>query len=179
MILLLMLLWRLLLLPIDWTDFLFNFKDGKDLWVLLFNSMKRELPKVARILSKINRTNIRYTFYITKNIGKDIPRCTFIAMNGTSLLYNRCFVINELRNLAIESIQTTHYMIIDSDGIISSRISSFCLFSRNHASKSSGFYSSIIRWKEYSSVSTVSTFTNNFTTMYFWRELFLCVFYIE
>ena len=40
---------------------------------------EEELPKVARILSKINRTNIRYTFYITKNIGKDIPRCTFIA----------------------------------------------------------------------------------------------------
>ena len=98
---------------------------------------EEELPRVARILSKINRTNIRYTLYITKNIGKNIPRCTFIAMNGTSLFYNRCFVINELRNLAIESIQTTHFMIIDSDGIISSRNSSFYLFSRNHASKSS------------------------------------------
>ena len=122
-----------------------QFKRWKGPMSLAIQLDEEELPKVARILSKINRTNIRYTFYITKNIGKDIPRCTFIAMNGTSLLYNRCFVINELRNLAIESIQTTHYMLIDSDGIISSKISSFCLFSRNHASKSSGFYSSIIR----------------------------------
>ena len=98
---------------------------------------EEELPRVARILSKINRTNIRYTLYITKNIGKNIPRCTFIAMNGTSLFYNRCFVINELRNLAIESIQTTHFMLIDSDGIISSKNSNFYSFFRNHASKSS------------------------------------------
>lgn len=105
---------------------------------------EEELPTVARILSKINRTNIRYTLYITKNIGKNIPRCTFIAMNGTSLFYNRCFVINELRNLTIESIQTTHFMIIDSDGIISSKNSDFYSFFRNHASKFSCFYSSFI-----------------------------------
>ena len=139
---------------------------------------EEELPTVARILSKINRTNIHYTLYITKNIGKNIPRCSFIAMNGTSLFYNRCFVINELRNLAIESIQTTHFMLIDSDGVISSKNSNFYSFFRNHASKSSCFYSSFIRWKEYTSVSTVSTFTINSTTMCYWRKLFSCVFYI-
>ena len=42
---------------------------------------EEELPRVARILSKINRTNIHYTLYITKNIGKNIHCCTFKAMN--------------------------------------------------------------------------------------------------
>ena len=106
---------------------------------------EEELPKVAKYLSKMTRSNVRFTLYVVRNIRKMIKHCSFITLNGSSVFYDRCFVINELRNLAIESIQTTHFMLIDSDGIISSKISSFCLFSRNHASISSGFYSSIIR----------------------------------
>ena len=94
---------------------------------------EEELPKVAKYLSKMTRSNVRFTLYVVRNIGKMIKHCSFITMNGSSVFYDRCFVINELRNLAIETIQTTHFMLIDGDSIISS-ISCDMLFDcRNHS----------------------------------------------
>lgn len=79
-----------------------------------------ELPGVARILSSIKRGNIRWTLYIVKRQPYS-DHCTFVSMNGTKVKYENCFVVNELRNLAIETIRTTHFLIVDGDGIISSR----------------------------------------------------------
>ena len=78
-----------------------------------------ELEDTAKIVSSIERKNIRFTFYVLKN-SSDKHRCSFISLNGTNVYYNSCFVINELRNLAIETIETTHFMIVDGDAIISS-----------------------------------------------------------
>ena len=94
---------------------------------------EEELPKVAKYLSKMTRSNVRFTLYVVRNIRKMIKHCSFITLNGSSVFYDRCFVINELRNLAIETIQTTHFMLIDGDSIISS-ISCDMLFDcRNHS----------------------------------------------
>ncbi len=93
---------------------------------------EEELRTVSQRISKINRNDIRFTLYIVKKTKKNIPRCSFIAMNGTRVLYDRCFVINELRNLAIETIQTTHFMLIDGDSIISSIYFVLLLLYRYH-----------------------------------------------
>ena len=94
---------------------------------------EEELPKVAKLLGRMTRSNVRFTLYIVKNTGKIIPRCSFITMNGSIVLYDRCFVINELRNLAIETIQTTHFMLIDGDSIISSISFILLFYSRNYS----------------------------------------------
>ena len=47
-------------------------------------------------------------------------RCSFQTINNMTTYYRLCFAINVLRNLAIETIRTTHYMIVDGDSIISS-----------------------------------------------------------
>ena len=94
---------------------------------------EEELPKVAKLLGRMTRSNVRFTLYVVKNTGKIIPRCSFIAMNASSVLYDRCFVINELRNLAIETIQTTRFMLIDGDSIISSISFVLLLYSRNYS----------------------------------------------
>ena len=93
---------------------------------------EEELRTVSQRISKINRNDIRFTLYIVKKAKKNTQRCSFIAMNGTCVLYDRCFVINELRNLVIETIQTTHFMLIDGDSIISSIYFVLLLLYRYH-----------------------------------------------
>ena len=77
-----------------------------------------ELPIVAQVISIINRRNIRFTLYVVKKSGKS--GCNYISETKKVIHFNQCFVINELRNLAIETIQTTNFMVIDGDGILSS-----------------------------------------------------------
>ena len=74
-----------------------------------------ELPTVAQVISTINRPNIRFTLYIAKDSG-----CDYVSESMKVYHFNNCFVINELRDLAIETIETTHFMVIDGDGILSS-----------------------------------------------------------
>lgn len=81
---------------------------------------EEELQETIKIINSIHRKNIRFTFYIVKQLQDNNYHCSFVSMNGTIVYYDSCFVINELRNLAIESIQTTHFMLIDGDAIISS-----------------------------------------------------------
>ena len=74
-----------------------------------------ELPTIAQVISTINRPNIRFTLYIAKNSS-----CNYVAESMKVYHFDHCFVINELRDLAIETIETTHFMVIDGDGILSS-----------------------------------------------------------
>ena len=74
-----------------------------------------ELPTIAQVISTINRPNIRFTLYIAKNSS-----CNYVAESRKVYHFDHCFVINELRDLAIETIETTHFMVIDGDGILSS-----------------------------------------------------------
>lgn len=79
-----------------------------------------ELMDTALIVTSARRRNIRFTFYIVKTPAKGKTPCTFMSLNRTTVFYDSCFAINVLRNLAIETIRTTHFMIIDGDGILSS-----------------------------------------------------------
>lgn len=81
---------------------------------------EEELQETVKIINSIHRKNIRFTFYVVKQLPTNNYHCSFISMNRTTVYYDSCFVINELRNLAIESIHTTHFMLIDGDAIISS-----------------------------------------------------------
>ena len=80
---------------------------------------EEDLVDLFRIISIIKRNNIRFTFYIVKKPVESNYRCTFKSLNGTDVFYESCYAINVLRNLAIETIETSHFMIIDGDGIIS------------------------------------------------------------
>ena len=81
-----------------------------------------EINSLFSIISSIKRENIRFTFYIIKKT-KSEKRCSFKMKNGEYFYLYSCYVINELRNLAIETIQTSHFMIIDGDAILSCNIS--------------------------------------------------------
>ena len=81
---------------------------------------EEEFRSTMKSIELINRENIRFTFYIVKASHSKQPRCTYITKKGKTVSFETCFVINELRNLAIETIQTTHFMILDGDGILSS-----------------------------------------------------------
>ena len=80
---------------------------------------EEDLVDLIQIVNAIRRDNIRFTFYIVIKPIESNYRCIFKSLNGTDVLYESCYVINVLRNLAIETIKTSHFMIIDGDGIIS------------------------------------------------------------
>lgn len=80
---------------------------------------EEEFEETVKVVSAISRKNIRITFYIIKEQPNQEYHCTFISMNRTNVHYSTCFVFNELRDLAIESIQTTHFLLTDGDAIIS------------------------------------------------------------
>ena len=82
---------------------------------------EEELDEMVNVIGKIHRNNIRFTFYVIKKKPANKPRCSFITMNGKTISLQNCFVCNVLRNLAIETIKTSHFLLIDGDGIISSR----------------------------------------------------------
>lgn len=75
-----------------------------------------ELEEVAAVITRIQRPNIRFTLYILKKTDKHF-KCTFFQLDK-SIAYESCYAINILRNLAIETIQTSHYLISDGDAIL-------------------------------------------------------------
>ena len=80
---------------------------------------EEEFEETVKIVNAIHRKNIRITFYIIKEKPKSNYHCKFISKKGIKIRYTTCFVFNELRDLAIESIQTTHFLLTDGDSIIS------------------------------------------------------------
>ena len=68
-----------------------------------------------RVLEYAGLGRIVFTVYVTKTITSNtIP--FYVQQNGTHLNYpNGFYPINTLRNLAIESISTTHLLIADTD----------------------------------------------------------------
>lgn len=80
---------------------------------------ENELSTVAQVVTSIKRGNIRFTLYVVRKNTQD-SGCNYVSRSKTVVHFNQCFVINELRNLAIETIRTTHFMVIDGDGILSS-----------------------------------------------------------
>ena len=78
-----------------------------------------ELEQMASTLLSLSRRDIRFTLYIVKKRTLSI-KCTIQTMKNKTERLQSCFVINELRNLAIETIRTTHYLLVDGDGLVSS-----------------------------------------------------------
>ena len=68
-----------------------------------------------RVLEYAGLERIVFTVYVTKTITNNtIP--FYVQQNGTHLNYpNGFYPINTLRNLAIESISTTHLLVADTD----------------------------------------------------------------
>lgn len=82
---------------------------------------EEELEEVANVLTSFQRPNVRYTFYVIKQ-SSHAKKCSFVSFKKKKVKYESCFVVNELRNLAIETIQTTHFIITDGDGLLSGMI---------------------------------------------------------
>lgn len=100
-----------------------HFSRWKGEMSIVIQCNEEEIMDLITVISDIKRMNIRFTFYIVKHLDVE-SKCSFKTKDGSLIYYKTCYVINELRNLAIETIQTTHYMLIDGDAIISC-ISSF------------------------------------------------------
>ena len=83
---------------------------------------ENELEEVLLTVFKYQRYNIIYTLYV---IPQDAI-CYYNSLSGEQVNHTSCYDVNVLRNLAIETIRTSHFMIVDGDGIISSI--SFFLF---------------------------------------------------
>ena len=81
---------------------------------------KHELPYIASIVSTINHSSIRFTLYILEDSSTKKYHCSVVLPQFERQYYHYCFPYNVLRDLAIESIQTSHYLLIDSDAILSS-----------------------------------------------------------
>ena len=92
---------------------------------------EEEIDEMLDEIEKIQRNNIRFTFYIIKKNPENKPRCHFMSMSGKSIPLQNCFVCNVLRNLAIETIKTSHFLLIDGDGIVSSIIIIFFINNSN------------------------------------------------
>ena len=78
-----------------------------------------ELPFVFDIISAFQKQNIRYTLQVLPKLSTSKRRCEFYFLQNQTYLYDDCFELNLLRNFAIETIKTTHFMIIDADAIVS------------------------------------------------------------
>ena len=79
---------------------------------------EEEFKSAMKSILSIQRTNVRFIFYIVKKQISN-QRCSFVSLKNATIMYDTCFVYNELRNLAIETIQTSHYLLVDADGIVS------------------------------------------------------------
>lgn len=86
--------------------------------VIILN--ENELLKVSNTITKINRSNIRLTLYIIKNLTNNQNKCIYYKQNNKMVFSTYCYPYNELRDLAIETIQTSHYLLLDGDAIITS-----------------------------------------------------------
>ena len=73
---------------------------------------EEDFMNLIRIVNVVKRNNVRFTFYIVKKPVESKYQCTFKSMNGTDVHYESCYAINILRNLAIETIKTSHFLII-------------------------------------------------------------------
>lgn len=101
-----------------------HFSRWKGEMSVVIQCNEEEIMDLITVISDIQRINIRFTLYIVKQ--SDIEsKCSFKTKDGSLIFHKTCYVINELRNLAIETIQTTHYMMIDGDAIISCKYALF------------------------------------------------------
>ena len=81
-----------------------------------------DLDRFLNIVHSLDRKqDIRFTFYIVKKRESGQYDCVFQSMENLDVHMEFCFVYNVLRDLAIETISTSHFMLLDGDSIISCR----------------------------------------------------------
>lgn len=81
---------------------------------------EREIDSLSHLVFQfISKPRVVYVIYVQKDITKDnIPYYTY--PNGTVLHYPKgMYPLNVLRDLSIESITTTHFLLIDADVFLS------------------------------------------------------------
>lgn len=74
-----------------------------------------QLRDVAAFILQQKRTNIMYSLYIRHSFSSNIP---YVARKGKRVYYvNGIYPTNTLRNIGIESILTSHYLLLNIDTI--------------------------------------------------------------
>ena len=82
---------------------------------------ENQLKSVFKTISKFSKQNIRYTFQVIPSSANLRRGCEFYFLQNETYVYEDCFEVNLLRNFAIETIKTTHFMTIDADAIVSGK----------------------------------------------------------
>ena len=74
-----------------------------------------QLRDVAAFILQQKRTNIMYSLYIRHSFSSNIP---YVTRKGKRVYYvNGIYPTNTLRNIGIESILTSHYLLLNIDTI--------------------------------------------------------------
>lgn len=80
-----------------------------------------QMNKIDTILSPYMKSNITWTFYVVKTVhsGTYATHVNSLKKNDVTTFRNPIFPINLVRDLAIESIDTTHFLFADIDYFVS------------------------------------------------------------
>lgn len=80
------------------------------------------MPEFARAIEPFYRLKrIIFSLYVKKNItSSNVPY--YVLENRTQFIESGIYPINVLRDLAIESVETTHYLMLDGDVVVSSTL---------------------------------------------------------
>ena len=82
--------------------------------------VESDMPKVDEVLKPYLNDRITYVFYVVKEYQPHKYKAYYVKSRKEREWFNApIFPLNLVRDLAIESIQTTHYLLIDIDFFIS------------------------------------------------------------
>ena len=96
----------------------FHFERWSLPYSIVIQLTEDEFPSVLSTISRYHHIDIRWSFYI---IPQDSSPCYSILLSGEKETHESCYDMNILRNIGIETIRTTHFLMIDGDGLISRR----------------------------------------------------------
>ena len=89
--------------------------------VLSFFMTENDILKIDQLLQPYLNSRIDFVFYVVKYLDINGNYGYYIDGKGEKVLFNEpIFPLNLMRDLSIESIKTTHYLLIDIDFFISS-----------------------------------------------------------
>ena len=102
-----------------------RFKGPK---IFIIYAHEEELPSIQQHVSSFTDSSITFIFYVLPNslsqsTAETLVNYTFVkSIHPSEIHKNRSpfYPINLLRDIAIESVQTTHYVFLDCDILISS-----------------------------------------------------------
>lgn len=86
---------------------------------------EQDVLNIDRIIDPFKNRSITFTFYIAKTSANGTHTASYIRDKDNGIIHQfskMIYPVNLARNLAIESISTTHYLWIDCDFFISSTL---------------------------------------------------------